>query len=58
MNTTIVISFDSSALPAWAQRLPEVVEKCKNNYAYRCNVCAATTPAMRNVLKVEAAHGK
>ena len=54
MNTTIVISFDSSALPAWAQRLPEVVEKCKNNYAYRCNVCAATTPAMRNVLKRKA----
>jgi len=54
MNTyTVTVKPDSNAFAA-IQRFDPVVEKCKNNYAYRCNVCAATTPAMRNVLKREA----
>lgn len=54
MTTTINVAFDPTSLPKWAQRIPAVVARCKTDLSYRCNVCAATTPAMRNVLKREA----
>lgn len=54
MNTTINTTFDPHALPAWAQRIPEVVELCKANYAFRCDVCAAKSPAMRKLLTRQA----
>ena len=54
MNTTIPTVFDPSALPVWARRLPAVVARCKVDLAFRCDVCAATTPAMRRLLARQA----
>ena len=55
MTTTIPTEFDPTALPAWAQRIPAVVEKCKTNLAYRCDVCGAVTEALRKFLARQAA---
>jgi len=43
---TIVVKFDASALPRWAQNDPAVVEKCKNDLAFRVNVYDAKTATM------------
>lgn len=51
MNTTIITTFDPSSIPTWARRLPAVVAKCKTDLAFRCDVCAATTPAMKKLLE-------
>lgn len=48
---TIVVKFDASALPRWAQNDPAVVEMCKSNLAFRCNVYDAKTAVMKNHLK-------
>lgn len=37
-------------LPEWARAHPEVVEKCRSDYAYRCDVMRAETDAWRRVL--------
>ena len=52
--TTIATTFDPKTLPAWAQRIPEVVARCKADLAYRCDVCAATTAAIRKLLTKQA----
>lgn len=54
MTTTIPTAFDPTALPKWAQQNPAVVALSKTNYAYRCNVCAAKTSAMRRLLTKQA----
>ena len=54
MTTTIPTVFDPTTLPAWAQRNPAVVALSKTNYAYRCDVCAAQTEAMRKLLARQA----
>jgi len=50
MSDTINTKFDVTALPRWAQNNPAVVELCKRDYAYRCDVCAAKSAAMRKLL--------
>ena len=57
MNTTIPTPFDPQALPKWAQRIPAVVEKCRTNLAYRCDVCSAKTRFMRRLLADQARLG-
>ena len=54
MTTTIVTAFDPTSLPKWAQRIPAVVARCKTDLPYRCNVCAAKTPAMKRLLTKQA----
>ena len=54
MTTTINVSFDPTTLPAWAQRIPAVVARCKTDLAYRCDVCAAKTSAIRRLLTKQA----
>ena len=51
---TINVVFDPTALPVWAQRIPAVVALCKTDLAYRCNVCAAKTRAIRRWLTKQA----
>ena len=51
---TIVVKFDASDLPRWAQNDPAVVNKCKNDLAFRCNVHDAKTATMKALLKKEA----
>ena len=54
MTTTIPTEFDPTALPAWAQRNPAVVARCKTDLPYRCNVCAAKTRWLRRLLAKDA----
>ena len=54
MTTTIVIKFDASALPKWAQKNQDVVELCKRDLAYRCNVYNAKTAQMKRLLTKQA----
>ena len=54
MTTTIPTAFDPTALPAWAQRIPAVVARCKTDLPYRCNVCAAKTRWLRRLLAKDA----
>lgn len=49
MNT-IPTNFDPAGLPAWAQRYPQVVARCRNDLAYRCDVCGARTAQYRRLL--------
>ena len=35
---TIEIEFKPSDLPKWAQKHPEVVERCRVDLSFRCNV--------------------
>jgi hypothetical protein len=44
------INFDQSTLPMWAQEIPEVVELCKVDLGFRCDVCRAETQQIRNLL--------
>ena len=55
MTKTIPATFDPKALPAWAQRDANVVELCKTDLAFRCDVCDAKAKQWQNVLKREAA---
>ena len=57
MTSTIPTEFDPTALPKWAQRIPAVVEKCRTNLAYRCDVCSAKTRFMRRLLADQARLG-
>jgi hypothetical protein len=50
MTTTVSATFNPSQLPAWTAQHPAVVARCENNYAFRCDVCAAKTAAMKKVL--------
>lgn len=50
MTTTVNVAFDPAALPAWAQRNPAVVARCKTDLPYRCNVSAS-----QNTLAAQAA---
>ena len=50
----IKATFDPAILPEWARRDSDVVQFCKIDLAYRCAVCAATTPAVRSLLRNEA----
>ncbi len=50
MTETIFIPFDERDLPRWARRHPEVVELCKSNLAYCCDVCSADTSDYRKFL--------
>ena len=54
MTTTINVAFDPTALPAWAQRIPAVVARCKTDLPYRCNVCAAEGKVIRRLLTKQA----
>lgn len=54
MNTTISTKFEVTALlPAWAQNDQAIVERCKNDLAFRSNVCAAETQQRKRQLQVE-----
>jgi hypothetical protein len=54
MSDTIEIKFNPGALPAWARKNSVVVEICKSDLAYRCNVCTAHSKALREALLDEA----
>ena len=54
MTTTSNVAFDPAALPAWAQRIPAVVARCKTDLPYRCNVCSAKTRWLRRLLAKDA----
>lgn len=47
---TIRKQFDPKSLPRWAQNHPSVVARCERDYAYRCDVFAASTKRMREHL--------
>jgi hypothetical protein len=49
-NNTIQVKFDPKSLPAWARKHPEVVELCKINLGFRCDVNSATSAAYRRYL--------
>lgn len=49
--TTINIKFNPADLPDWAQRDAVVTERCRNDLAFRANVCAAETQQERNRLR-------
>ena len=51
MTTTINVAFDPTALPAWAQRIPAVVARCKTDLPYRCS---AKTRWLRRLLAKDA----
>ncbi len=42
--------FDPRLLPAWARQHAAVVERCRRDLAYRCDVCMAKTPTVRKAL--------
>ena len=44
----------TTTLPAWAQRIPVVVARCKTDLPYRCNVCSAKTRWLRRLLAKDA----
>lgn len=46
---TIPAKFDRK-LPAWARNNSAVVARCETNYAFRCDVFAATTAQMKRLL--------
>ena len=52
--TTIEVQFDPKDLPAWAQDISEVVERCAESLAFRANVCLATSNEFRSLLIKEA----
>jgi hypothetical protein len=54
-SQTIVTAFDPSALPRWAREDDHVVALCEKSLAFRCDVFDARTPAMKRLLKREAA---
>lgn len=47
---TIQTTFNPKSLPRWAQTRPAVVDKCRRDLAYRCNVCSAMTRQVRQQL--------
>ena len=47
---TRVVEFDRADLPKWARRHKAVVELCRANLSYCCDVCAAQTMQMRRIL--------
>ncbi len=47
---TYEMVFDPRALPTWARQHAAVVERCRRDLAYRCDVYAAKTPAVRKIL--------
>lgn len=51
MSDTINTKFDVTALPKWAQNNPAVVELCKRDYAYRCNVCELKNAGPRDLMR-------
>jgi len=52
---TIHVAFDKSDLPAWARRDPLVVELCRRDLAFRCDVADATRSDTKRFLRREAA---
>jgi hypothetical protein len=52
--TTINVKFHTSDLPAWAQNDPTIVERCRNDLAFRASVHAADTTQQRNQLRRDA----
>mgnify|MGYP001566614734 CR=1 FL=1 len=54
MPKQINTKFDKSALPGWAQNDVRVVEICKRDLAFRCDVARAKTAQIRKLLKREA----
>lgn len=51
---TVNVKFHASDLPAWAKNDSVVVERCRNDLAYRATVCAAQTAQQRNQLRRDA----
>lgn len=49
MTETIVIKFDESVLPDWAQRNKNVVALCKNSLEFRCEVFRAKSAALKRL---------
>lgn len=49
-SITYEMVFDPKALPTWARQHAAVVERCRRDLAYRCDVCAAKTSAWRKTL--------
>ena len=54
ISTTITTTFDARDLPRWAQQIPAVVDLCRRNLAYRCDVHDARTVQQRRFLTREA----
>ena len=54
MEKTINVQFDPKRLPRWARDNESVVEICKRDLAFRCNVASAKSKALRDTLKREA----
>jgi len=51
---TIETKFNETILPKWARKNKAVVEMCKKDLAFRCNVCSAETQQMRTFLRWQA----
>jgi len=52
--TTINTRFNASDLPTWAQNDSVIVERCRNDLAFRADVCNAETAQRRNQLRRDA----
>jgi hypothetical protein len=47
---TIPAKFDRNTLPAWARNNSAVAARCEKDYAFRCDVFAASTAQMKRTL--------
>lgn len=48
---TIDVKFEKSDLPKWAQNHPQVLDRCKNDYTFRCNVMKADAAMRVHLIK-------
>jgi hypothetical protein len=51
MSETIVVKFDPTTLPKWAQKDPNVLRLCEKSLSFRIDVIEAKTRAMQEHLR-------